>query len=54
MRWWSDLLFYLPSESSRIYIWGQQQNGSYHKASDIIMRARTTCTPAGSPKGKQD
>jgi len=53
MRWWSDLLFYLPSESSRIYIWNKH-DGVYISASDIILRARTACAPVRGPESKQD
>ena len=54
MRWWSDLLFYLPSETSCIYIWGRGGNGEYLTAADIVAKARTACSYPRGTEGKQD
>ena len=51
MRWWSDLLFYLPSETSCIYIWGRGGNGEYLTAADIV--AKLAAYRAGEERGAQ-
>ena len=54
MRWWSDLLFYLPStDTSCIYIWGPVGNGEYLSDTDIVIKARAACANSCGPKGKQ-
>lgn len=55
MRWWSDLLFYLPStDTSCIYIWGPGGNGEYLSATDIVTKARAACSNPCGTKGKQN
>jgi hypothetical protein len=55
MRWWSDLLFYLPSaDTSCIYIWGPGGNGEYLSARDIVAKARAACAHPRGAEGKQE